>query len=176
MKSPQCTWLGLRELNMAITFSFYDFGLTNLSILLIRAKFFVNSLRSSDAHMRQWIRSALVQIMACRLSYAKPLFKPILVCCHLAFREQMSMKFESEFYHFHSRKCLWNCRLPKWRPFFPVGDELNEVATCIDAPKNTCRRCSDVVLLVYDMKICVERQHGWYKENFLHEPNLQYIP
>ena len=26
------------------------------------------------------------------------------------------MKFESEFYHFHLRKCIWNCRLPKLRP------------------------------------------------------------
>ena len=29
------------------------------------------------------------------------------------------MKLELEFYHFHSRKCIWNCRLPKWLPFCP---------------------------------------------------------
>ena len=28
-----------------------------------------------------------------------------------------SMKFESEYYNFHPRKCIWKCRLPKWRPF-----------------------------------------------------------
>ena len=25
----------------------------------------------------------------------------------------------------HSRKCIWNCRLPKWRLFCPGGEELN---------------------------------------------------
>ena len=35
-------------------------------------------------------------------------------------------EFESEFYHFHSRKCNWKCRLPKGRPFCPWGDELRD--------------------------------------------------
>ena len=39
--------------------------------------------------------------------------------------EHISVKFESRFYHFHSRKCYWKCRLPKWRPFCSRGDELN---------------------------------------------------
>ena len=34
------------------------------------------------------------------------------------------MKFESVFYNFHSRKCIQNCLLPKWRPFCAWGDEL----------------------------------------------------
>ena len=38
----------------------------------------VNSHSPSAAYMRQWTRSALVQIMACRLFGAKPLFKPML--------------------------------------------------------------------------------------------------
>ena len=37
----------------------------------------VNSSLPSAAYMRQWIGSALVQIMACRLFGAKPLSKPI---------------------------------------------------------------------------------------------------
>ena len=65
------------------------------------------------AYMRQWIRSALVQIMACRLFGTKPLSEPMLVCCQLDSWEQFSIKFESEFYHFHSRKCIQSCRLPK---------------------------------------------------------------
>ena len=32
----------------------------------------------SDAYMRQWIGTALAQIMACRLIGAKPLSKPML--------------------------------------------------------------------------------------------------
>ena len=34
------------------------------------------------------------------------------------------MKFVSGFYHFLSRKCIWKCRLPKWRPFYSGGDKL----------------------------------------------------
>ena len=74
--------------------------------------------------MCQWNESALVQLMACRLFGAKPLPEPMLAYCQLDSREQISVKFESEFCHFHSRKCFWNCRLPIWRPFCPGGDEL----------------------------------------------------
>ena len=74
--------------------------------------------------MRQWTGSSLFQVMACRLFGAKPLPEPMLIYCQLDSREQVSVKFESEFYHFHSRKCIWKCRLPIWRPFCPGGDEL----------------------------------------------------
>ena len=50
--------------------------------------------------MRQRVGSALVQIMACRLFDAKPLLKPWMVCCQLNSLEQVSMKFESYFYHY----------------------------------------------------------------------------
>ena len=33
-------------------------------------------------------------------------------------------EIELEFYHLHSWKCIWKCRLPKWRPFCSGGDEL----------------------------------------------------
>ena len=39
------------------------------------------------------------------------------LCQHLNFNQNSAI--------FHSRKCIWNCRLPKWRPFCPGGDELN---------------------------------------------------
>ena len=77
--------------------------------------------------MHQWIGSALVQIMACRLFGAKPLSEPMLAYCQLDSWEQFSVKFESEFYHFHSRKCLWICHLPTCRSFCPGGDELSQV-------------------------------------------------
>ena len=35
-----------------------------------------------------------------------------------------SWQKRSEFYHFDFKKCIWSCRLPKWRPFHPGGDEL----------------------------------------------------
>ena len=43
--------------------------------------FYLNLISPSAAYMRQWIGSALIQIVACRLFNAKPLFKPILGCC-----------------------------------------------------------------------------------------------
>ena len=43
----------------------------------------VNSSSPSATYMYQWIRSALVQIMACRLFSAKPLSKPMLDYCQL---------------------------------------------------------------------------------------------
>ena len=69
----------------------------------------------------QWTRSPLVQIMACRLFGTKPLPEPMLVYFQLYSWEQVSVKFESEFYPFHSRKCIWKCRLPKLWPFCPGG-------------------------------------------------------
>ena len=54
----------------------------------------------------------------------KPLPKPVLFYCQLDSWEQISVKFESEFYHFHSRKYISNCRLPKWRRFCPRGDDF----------------------------------------------------
>ena len=61
----------------------------------------------SAARMHQWIGSALVKIMACRLFGAKPLSKPMLCYCQLDPFEQTSMKFESKYTFFHSRKCIW---------------------------------------------------------------------
>ena len=77
----------------------------------------------SATYMHQWIGSALVQIMACRLFGAKSLSKPMLAYCQLDLWEQISVKFKSEFYYIHSQKCIWNCRLPTWQPFCPRGDE-----------------------------------------------------
>ena len=65
-----------------------------------------NSSTPGAAYMHQWNGSALVQIMARRLFGAKPLSKPMLGHCQLDGLEQNSVKFESEFYHLHSRKCI----------------------------------------------------------------------
>ena len=84
----------------------------------------VNSSPPSAAYMRQWTGSELFQVMACRLFGANPLPEPMLVYCQLDSWEQISVKFESEFYHFHSGKCIRNGCLPRCRPFCPWGDEL----------------------------------------------------
>ena len=61
----------------------------------------------SAEHMWQWIRSALVQIMACCLFGTKPLSKPMLGYCQL----DTSVKFESNHKTFHSWKSISRCHL-----------------------------------------------------------------
>ena len=61
--------------------------------------------------------------MACHLIGAKPSPEPILAYCQLDTWEQISVKFQSELDHSHSRKLIWKC-LPEWRPFCPGGNEL----------------------------------------------------
>ena len=73
----------------------------------------INSFPPSATHMRQGTGWELVQAMACRLFGAKPLHEPMLAYCLLDSWEQMSAKFESGFYNFHTRKCISNCRLPQ---------------------------------------------------------------
>ena len=61
----------------------------------------VNKLVSPNAaYMLQWIISAFVQIMACRIFGAKPLFKQMLVYCQLDPSEQNSVKFWSKYTFF----------------------------------------------------------------------------
>ena len=52
-----------------------------------------NLIPPTAAYMRQWIGSALVQIMACRLFGAKPLSETMLGYCQLDPKEQTSVKF-----------------------------------------------------------------------------------
>ena len=70
-----------------------------------------NSSSPGIAYMRRWTGSALVQIMACRLSGTKPLPEPMLTYCWLDHMEQNSVKLESKYKTFHSRKCIWKGRL-----------------------------------------------------------------
>ena len=81
----------------------------------------INSSPPSAACMHQRTRLELVKVMACRLFGAKPLPEPMLDYCQPDSYEQISVNFKSELYHFHSKNCIWNCRLPKWRPFCPGG-------------------------------------------------------
>ena len=47
----------------------------------------------SAACMHKWIRTALVQITACRIIVAKPLYKVTLRYCQLGHYEQPSVTF-----------------------------------------------------------------------------------
>ena len=55
--------------------------------------YLINSSPPSAAYMRQWIKSALVDIIAYRLFGTKPLSKPLLGYCQLDPWEQTSVKF-----------------------------------------------------------------------------------
>ena len=74
--------------------------------------------------------------MTCRLFGTKPLPEPMLTYCQLDSWEQISVKFEAEFYHFQSRKCIWN-GLPKWRPFCPGGNELPAMSPWVAVPDDS---------------------------------------
>ena len=87
------------------------------SFLLFQDQLEFNSSPPSAAYLRQWTGSSLVHVMASRLFGAKPLPEPMLTYCQLDSWEHISVKFESEFYHFHSRKYNWKCRLPKFGHF-----------------------------------------------------------
>ena len=56
---------------------------------------------------------------------AKLLPETVLAYCQLDSWEQISVKFESKFYHFHSRKCIWNCRLQKMAAILSRGSWVN---------------------------------------------------
>ena len=79
----------------------------------------VNSSPPSVTYMCWWTETSLIQVMACRLYGTEPLPKPMLAYFQLDSWEQISLKFESEFNHLHSRKLISKCHLPKCRPFCP---------------------------------------------------------
>ena len=78
----------------------------------VEIKEVLNSLRPSHTYMHQPLSEpSLVQIMACSLAGAHPLSKPMLPYSQLHTKKQTSVKYKSKLIHFHSRKCIWKCRL-----------------------------------------------------------------
>ena len=78
-------------------------------------------------HMRQWIGSALVQIMACCLFVAKPLSEPMLDYCQLETWEQNCGEILITIQNFPFTKMLLKIPSAKWWLFCPVGDELTAI-------------------------------------------------
>ena len=72
--------------------------LTNTSLSIIAFPYILgfNSSPPTAAYMGRWTESALVQVMACRLSSPKPLPEPLLPYRQLDPCEQTSVKFESK--------------------------------------------------------------------------------
>ena len=85
-----------------------------------------NSSPPSAAYMRLWIRSALVQIMACHLFGAKPLSKP--GSAGLLWIEPIGTNFSEiliKIQNFSFIKMHMKVLAAKWLPFFPGGDVLS---------------------------------------------------
>ena len=76
-------------------------------------------------YMHQWTGSSFVQVMAWRPFGAYPSPEPMLPYCQWDSWEHISVKFSSELYHFHSRKCIWKCRLPKMAAILFRGRWVN---------------------------------------------------
>ena len=72
-------------------------------------------------HIHQWIKSALLQIMACRLFGAKPLSKPMLGYWPLG--TNMS-EILTKIQNISFKKMHLKSSSVKWWPFCPGGDEL----------------------------------------------------
>ena len=90
---------------------------------------YVNLLKLGNANIHQWDESSLLQIMAWCLTGAKPLPEPMLAYYHLDPWEQTSVKFQSKYNNFLSRKCNWNCRLLRGAMFvLPSMCEVLRVA------------------------------------------------
>ena len=82
----------------------------------------LNSSPPSATYMRQWMRSVLVQIMACRLCGTKPLSKPMLSYCQLDPNEQTSVTFSIKIQNLLFTKMHLKTPSAKWRPFCSGGD------------------------------------------------------
>ena len=67
--------------------------------------------------------------MACRLFCAKPLPEPILPYCHLDPKEDISVRFNSKFRSFHSRKCTWKISSAKIWSANPIEWDTDSTLT-----------------------------------------------
>ena len=113
---------------------------------------------SSAAYMHLWIRSALVQIMTCRLIGAKPLSEPMLGYCQLDRRNKLLIIFQFKY------KLFIDENLPKWWPFSLGKGELKHILIL--------PMCFWVTLLVptkikQPWRICLNNSHHElrYKQN-----------
>ena len=85
----------------------------------------INSSPPSAAYIFQWIGSALLQIMACRLFGAKSLSKPVLGYCQLdLLGNKLQWNFNQNTELFIHEDAPENI-VCKWRPFCPTGDEFS---------------------------------------------------
>ena len=90
----------------------------------------LNSSPVGIEYKRQWIESAMVQIMACHLFGAKALSKLMLGYCQLDPCEYNSVKFQSKYETFYSRKSSWKYHLRNGSHFVPEEMSWSLVCGC----------------------------------------------
>ena len=66
--------------------------------------------RTSDAYVRQWIKSVCIQMMACRLFGISSLSEAMLAYSPLALWEQTSVIFGAKYHRLCWRKCSYICK------------------------------------------------------------------
>ena len=122
------------------------------SVLLQSANQRLNSYPPSAAYMRQWIRSALVHIMICRLFGDKPLSKPVLGYCHLGTKKQILVKFNPNTKLFNHENASEN-NVCEVAALFPGGDKLILVGYF------RSRHLFALVLHSWEKCLCLYRDH-----------------
>ena len=75
--------------------------------------------------------------MTCRLFGAKPLTEPMLINYQFYRMGHISIKLYLKFKKFHSRKCIWKCRLQKCRPFVSASMWFNGMVQCSGTKHST---------------------------------------
>ena len=83
----------------------------------------INSSPLRASSMCQRIGSDLVQMMASNLFSTQPLSKPMWDYCQLDHCELTSVKFQSKYKTFHSRKCIWKYCLQNGS-YFVLGEMI----------------------------------------------------
>ena len=108
--------------------------------------------------------------MTCRLFGAKPLPEPMLVNCPLDPWEQTSVKFESKYKTFHSRKYIWKCRVRNIGHF--VQGEMSQIKE--SEVFFSCMR-HDMLTLSNLLKLCFTHlNHPWYPKTASNSVNTYF--
>ena len=97
--------------------------------------------------------------MACRLVGAMPLSEPMLELDPL---DQTSIKFTLKFIYFHSRKCIWKCRLGN-------GGNLSRLQ-CVNCPicAGSLKKCNNFV--PYKLPF-IRLPSCWFVSTLWHHPS-----
>ena len=119
--SKHCLHIFRMKVNIVL-FILFDFE--NYFLTLTSQMIYQNSSPPSAAYRRQWIRSALVLIMACRLFGNRTIIWTNAVLLSIGPLGTNFSEILINIQNFHSRKFIWKYRLRKDGHFVQGGDEL----------------------------------------------------